>query len=147
MPLFHSKDGVWFPGKEKVALIDKNGEPYVYEGPDRAALELLAKEYNGAQTMGQPFWEDAETIERAHEKKMTVDEFCKVKLHPQDVRDKDFEVRASKVNLHKSPDKKAGIRSASGGKNTAIKGNSPTDLSGDFGEPDLINDKTAKRLK
>ena len=37
MPTYISRDGLWEPAKEKVAIKDKNGEPIVYDGPDRAA--------------------------------------------------------------------------------------------------------------
>ena len=53
-PTFVSKDGIWHPAKEKIGLVNRSGktktidgkrikpgDPYIYEGADRAALFVL----------------------------------------------------------------------------------------------------------
>lgn len=44
MPTFISKDGDWQPGHERVSVIDKNGEPQIYDGPDREAVKYIESE-------------------------------------------------------------------------------------------------------
>ena len=74
MPTYVSINGVWKPGKEKVALVNRSdkakvingksiqpGEPYIYEGPDRAALYELFE--SKVDTFGMDFRTDPQMIE------------------------------------------------------------------------------------
>ncbi len=118
MATYISKDGVCKPAIEKVALIDKNGEPYIYEGPDRSATEYLKQV--GEDHIGVPFWEDPEIIDRAHERRKTVEEFCKTSIYTKEKREKDYQEKLKEKVLHKAPERKPLQKSAqSGGHNTA----------------------------
>jgi len=124
-----SKDGVWKPAIERVAVYDKNGDPTIYEGPDRSAMEYLKE--TGETHLGMHFTEDPDIIERAHERKMTVDQFCKTAIHTEEKRKADYEAKAAiKVN-HKAPERKpAQKQTQTGGTNTAGAGH----LEGGFTE-------------
>ena len=78
MPRYVSKDGVWHPQKERIALknlsgktktIDneeiKHGEEYIYKGADRAALFELFKEK--VKTFGQDFRQNTEFLQATFE--------------------------------------------------------------------------------
>ena len=121
MPSWNSKDGVWTPAKEKVALYNKEGEPFIYEGADRAATDYLQE--TGEEFLGKPFYDDPEIIDRAHERRQTVDEFCKVKLNPAAKREAAFKEAEAKVNMHHAPSRKSAEKIInSGGRNTAGSG-------------------------
>jgi hypothetical protein len=69
MPNYVSEGGVWSPANEKVPLIDHEGkdgrqpgDPYIYEGPDRAALYELW--LAGEKTFGSDFRHDPEFLLR-----------------------------------------------------------------------------------
>ena len=130
MPNYNSKDGKWFPAKEKVSLVDKTtGEPYIYEGPDRAALETLKE--TGEEFLGKDFHDDPDIMNRAHERKQTVDEFCKTKINTKEKREAAFKKNADKTVLHTAPAKKLEAKQRqTGGSNTAGTGGN---LSGGFG--------------
>ena len=129
MASYVSKDGVCKPAIEKVALIDKNGEPYIYEGPDRAAVEYL-KEV-GEEHLGMPFYENPEIIDRAHERRQTVDEFCKTAIHTKEKREKEYNEKVKEKVLHTPPTRKpAQKQTQTGGTNTAGSGH----LEGGFSE-------------
>lgn len=123
-----SKDGVWNLATERVVVYDKNGDPHIYEGPDRSAAQYLKE--TGESHLGMPFYEFPEIIERAHERKQTVDEFCKTSIHTAEKREKDYKEKAAvKVN-HKLPQRREmSKQSQSGGINTAGSGS----LYGGFG--------------
>lgn len=129
MPSWNSKDGVWKPATERVALYDKNGDPHIYEGADRAASEYL-KEV-GEEHLGMPFYEDPEIIDRAHDRHMTIDQFCKTAINTPEKREKEYQEKAAKKVNHRLPDRKPGTKQQGGGKNTAGTGG---DLEGGFSE-------------
>lgn len=136
MPSYVSNNGVWEPAKEKVAILDKQGEPAVYEGKDRAALEAIA---NGDVT-SQPFWKDTEFINRVRQvHNMSMEEYMKANGFDEKTSKAEFEKKMEVVNLHKPPVRKVAKRQRSGGANTA-KGGAGS-LEGDFGD---INDAKAK---
>ena len=108
MPSFNSDRGVWTPANERT--ITKNGE--VYEGPDRAATEMLK---DNGDDMGIDAKRDPENIMRAQQMHMTVDEF--LKLHDPIVVEKQAENEKKKkeaVVTHKSPEKKRGVDTGNG---------------------------------
>jgi hypothetical protein len=129
MPSYVSHNGVWEPAIEKVAITDKNGEPVVYHGKDRAALEAIA---NGDVT-SQPFWKDTEFINRVRQvHNMSMDEYMKSHGFDEKTSKEDFEKKLAVVNLHKPLPKKQGKKFRSGGANTAPGGGGS--MEGDFGE-------------
>lgn len=141
MPSYNSKDGVWKPATERVALYDKNGDPHIYEGPDRAALQYMKEQ--GVEHLGKHFSEDPDIINRAHERKMTVDEFCKTKIHTKEKREEQFKKNESEKVNHKLPEKSQDkTKYQSGGKNTAGTGG---DLTGGFGSDSV--DATADAIQ
>ena len=91
MPNYISKDGIWYVAKERVALKNNSnqtitnpseegskyageqvapGEPFIYEGPDRASLFELFKIDKTGQvlTMGQDFRDDTDMQDRARQR-------------------------------------------------------------------------------
>lgn len=121
MASYDSKDGVWIPKIEKVALIDKeSGEPYIYEGPDRAAFEYLKAQ--GVDHLGVPFYKDSEIIFRAKQFNMTLEEFCELHKNTEAERTKKYDAAHAVKQLHKPlkpNERKAPIKVESGGKDTA----------------------------
>ncbi len=117
MPSYVSKDGICKPAKEKVALYDEKGEPYIYEGPDRAATQVLKDQ--GVDHLGMPFYEDNQVIQAAHDKKMTVEQFTRQNEHTKEKREKDYKERASKLVTHRPLPRKPAKRQQGGGRNTA----------------------------
>lgn len=129
MPNFVSNNGDWVPALEKVALTNKNGEPVIYEGQDRAALDAIK---NGDIT-SQPFWKDTEFINRVRQvHNMSMDEYMKANGFDEKTSKADFEKRLAVVNLHKDLPRKVGKKFRSGGANTASGGGGSID--GDFGD-------------
>jgi len=138
MPTFISDEGVWVPAKEKVALEKVNPEtgekePYIYEGQDRAALEML-KEMDMEEQgfMGVHFSENMELYELARGRGYnSVEEYVE-KLGYNTKKAKELVAKyKAKYVTHSAPEKVKGKEFAGGGVNTAGTGN---DLSGGFGD-------------
>lgn len=128
MPSFISKDGVWEPAKEKAAIVNAKGEPEIYSGPDRAAVEYMKEQ--GATTLGTHFTKDPEVIMRARQMNMTVEEFCNTKYYTDEMRAKDYAAASKEVVTHVNPTPKPATKFASGGRNTAGAGH----YDGGFGD-------------
>lgn len=136
MPSFISKDGVWTPKTEKVALKNKDGEPMIYEGPDRAATDMLKE--SGEDHLGMHFTQDPDIINRAHERKQTIEEFTQQHKYTKEVREKQFKENAEKKVLHELPKKRpAKKQSQTGGVNTA---NPKASKFGGFSEGDPMDE-------
>ena len=148
MPNYVSKGGVWYPAKEKVGLTNlsgktkevdgkkvKHGDPYVYEGPDRAALfELYQIDQSGkTTTLGQDFKTDPEFINRVRQLGFKdVDEYLKsVGYDPEQV-EVEFKKKARVVNKHELPERVKEIETLGGGKDFSGQGK---DVRGGFGQP------------
>ena len=138
MPTFISDEGVWVPAKEKVALERINPEtgetePFIYEGDDRAALEML-KELDLLEQgyMGTHFSENMELFELARSKGYnSVEEYVE-KLGYNSEKAKELVAKyKSQHNTHKLPEKVAAKKISGGGTNTAGTGN---DMEGGFGD-------------
>lgn len=128
MPSYVSKDGVWKPAKEKVGITNSKGEPDIYEGDDRAALE----EIKAGNVESKPFWLDTEWVNRVRQlHNMSMEEYMKSVGFDKETSNQEFEKKIKEVNTHKDSPRKPGSKFASGGKNTA--GNSGH-LEGDFGD-------------
>lgn len=127
MPNYVSHNGNWVPALEKVAITDKDGNPKIYEGQDRAALE----EIKAGNITSQPFWKDTEFINRVRQvHNMSMEEYMKANGFDEKTSKADFEKKLSVVNTHAAPVKKRATKFRSGGTNTAGTGG---DKSGDFG--------------
>jgi len=147
MPRYISKDGEWHPAKEKVGLtnitkqdkevdgkIVKPGEPYVYEGPDRAALFELYKE--GVDKLGRNFKNDPDFIARVRQLGFKdVSEYLKIIGYDEAEVEKKFNEKASAVSKHELPKKVEAIKKLGGGQDTSGQGN---DTYGGFGKPDDV---------
>jgi len=151
-PKFTSKDGIWHPSKERVALKNHSnktivnpseegskyagekiapGADYIYEGSDRAALFELFKDK--VSEFGQNFHHDIELISRVKQLGYAdVDEYAKVMGYDKEKVEAEFNKNASIVNQHELPKKVAAIKELGGGVDTTGSGN---DMAGDFGEP------------
>ena len=135
MPTFISDEGVWVPAKEKVALERINpetgeAEPFIYEGDDRAALEML-KELD-IDHMGSHFSENMELFELARARGYdNVEEYVKKLGYNSDKAKELVAKYREKHNTHKLPERVAAKKISGGGTNTAGTGN---DLEGGFGD-------------
>ena len=122
MPNFISKDGIQKPRIERVAYTDQEGMPQIYEGPDRGAVNYMKEQGLDPEKdhLGMLYTEDPDILMRAHERKMTVAEFTKEKLHPKAEREKEFVKKEKEIVTHALP-KKSPYRSKgqSGGANFA----------------------------
>ena len=141
-----SKDGIWHPAKEKVALkniTDKvkvingqtvqPGEPYIYEGPDRAALFELFEQK--VETLGQDFRQDIELINRVKQLGYTsVDDYAKAMGYDKDKVEALFNKNASVVTQHELPKRVEALNELGGGTDMSGQGKS---IVGGFGEPEV----------
>ena len=137
-PTFISDEGVWIPGKEKVALEKKNKEtgetePFIYEGQDRAALQMLKDlDLEEQGHMGQHFTENADLYEVCRAKGYdSIEEYVERLGYKSDKAKELVEKYKSQFNTHKTPNKVKGKEFVGGGSNTAGTGN---DKKGGFGD-------------
>ena len=131
MPKWVSKGGTWYPQNEKVGLKDKKGEPYIYEGPDRAALFVLWQDK--VETLGQDFKFDPELLMRVKQLGFKdMNEYLVYIGYDEAKVEEIFKKNASVVNKHELPDKIKGIEALGGGVDTSGQGN---DIPGGFGKP------------
>lgn len=146
MSTFISKDGVWYPAKEKVGLINRSGktkivegkkvepgEPYIYEGADRAALYKLYQQK--VETLGINFKMDPEFIGRVRNLGFTMDEYLRMVGYDEALVEENFKKNAEVVTKHEIGAKVKTIDTLGGG--TDFSGQTEGRLGG-FGEtPDL----------
>ena len=136
MPRYISKDGEWYPAKEKVSLIDHvgtdgraPGEPYIYEGPDRAALFELFRA--GVEKFGINFMHDPELKHRVQSLGFkSVKAYAKAVGYDPEKAKEEFEKKAAVVSKHELPKKVEAIRKLGGGVDTSGGGQ---DRYGGFG--------------
>jgi len=146
--------GRWFPKKEKVALknngneamvnpsatwsnhygeVIQPGEPYIYEGPDRAAMLQLFEEKT--EWLGSDFHMDPELISRVKQLGYPdVESYAVVMGYDRVKAKKRFEEATASINKHEPPPKVKPIDALGGGLDTTGGGQ---DTKGGFGEPQL----------
>jgi len=137
-PRFISDEGIFVPAKEKVALERVNEEtgevePYIYEGPDRAALQMLKElDLEEQGYMGQHFSENLELFELARMRGYnSVEEYVE-RLGYNSNKAKELAAKyKEKYYTHRPPVKVKGKKFKGGGVNTAGTGG---DREGGFGE-------------
>lgn len=159
MPSFVSKDGVWFVKKEKVSLRNNSGktitnpsmegtkyfgeqvspgEPFIYEGPDRAALfELFKLDPSGNITvLGTDFHDEPDMINRARQMGYkSVSEYAKIFGYNKEESEKRFSEQIVKIETHDLPKKVKMLQAAeSGGHDTVGE----MHMDGNFGEPPFL---------
>lgn len=160
MPQWISKDGEWFVAKEKVGLINKSGktiknpsaeysdyyekevkpgEPFIYEGPDRAAMYELYKADKSGEivTLGQHFTEDPEMQDRARQRNYkSVADYAKHFGWSKEKSDSKFAEQIAEVKTHDLPKRVEMVEaSQSGGHDTSGMGR---DRDGGFGETPAV---------
>ena len=119
MPSWISKLGIWGPAKERVYDPKKDE---IYEGPDRAALEVLKEE--NLEFLGMNVEDDPQLLEVAQKYNMTVKQYLK-RFAPTKKQIDDTEAAQKVVNDHKNAPKKRGVKPRGGG----------VTISGGFGDP------------
>ncbi len=139
MSNFVSKEGVWHPAKERIALRNvtnetiknpsaeyskyhdeevKPGEQYIYEGEDRAALFELWKEK--IETKGTNFRTEPMFLQSIRNQGFTtVNAYLKSIGYDQEKSDKEFKDKAVKVTRHEVDTRTAAVEIAGGGIDTA----------------------------
>ena len=141
MPTYISKEGTWYPAKEKVSLVDHKGvdgrqpgEPYIYEGPDRGALFELWKA--GVDKFGMDFRFDSDFINRVRQLGFkNVDEYLKFVGYDEKKAQESADKKATIVTHHEIEKKVKAIKELGGGQDTSGQGR---DAYGGFGKaPDV----------
>ena len=147
MPSFISKDGEFYPAKEKVGLTNKsnkpinyNGkviqpnEPFIYEGPDRAALQLLHE--MGETKLGSNFKYSPDFRQAVRNQGFeTVEQYLENIGYDAKKAEKEFNEKAVVINKHELPQKAREVIIMGGGKDTT--GNKENDIVGGFGPEKL----------
>lgn len=151
MSRFVSKDGVWYPGKERVSLKNLSGkiltnpseegskfhgeevqpgDDFIYEGPDRAAMYHLFKEK--LDTLGQDFRQNPDMVGIARQfGYKSVDAYAKAVGYDADKVEEDFKKNASVMAKHELPKRAQETLIMGGGQDTSGSG---ADVIGGFGE-------------
>jgi hypothetical protein len=141
MPNYVSDGGVWHPAKEHAVLPHLAGtSKEVYDGPDRAAMEELAKAYgvdeNGypkVSTFGMPFNRDPDLINRAKQLGfVSVKEYADAVGYDAEQAKKDFESKAAVINKYEPPKRQPERQIDGGGKDLSGQGK---DRYGGLGDP------------
>lgn len=147
MPNYISKDGIFYPAKEKIGLVNHSnqvitnpsatwsnhygekvepGDPYIYEGPDRAAMYELYLQ--GVETLGQDFHLDVELINRVRQLGYkSIDDYAEIMGWKKSKSEQQFKEKATVVTKHELPQKVKELELDSGGP-----------IKGGFGEPPTI---------
>jgi len=147
MPNYVSDGGVHYPAKEKVGLTntsdkpyDNNGEevapgdPFIYEGPDRAAVKELAeasgliadpnKKIEDLQvTFGTDFRKDPDFLQMTRTMGFnTPEKYLKSIGYDNEAEKKKFEERAAVIQKHELPKRHKEALILGGGKDGSIGG-------------------------
>lgn len=139
MPKFVSKDGVWHVAKERVALKNNSsktvtnpsmegskyfgeqvepGQPFIYEGPDRASLfELYKVDPTGnVTTLGQDFREDTDMQDRVRQRGYkSVEKYAEALGWSKEKSDAKFAELIAIVETHDLPKRVKMIEAAESG--------------------------------
>lgn len=144
--------GLWHPAKEKVALKNNStkeiinpsatwsnhygekiapGDPYIYEGPDRAAMfELFDQK---VELLGHDFFTDVDLITRVRQMGYKdVGEYARVMGYDEKKAKDMFKKEGSQITKHELPEKVEAIKTLGGGTDTSGGGQ---DRFGSFGDP------------
>lgn len=150
MPSYVSKDGVFHAQNEKVALTNLSGkpftnpktkevigvgEPYIYDGPCRAALfELWEADKSGkTTTFGVDFRKSPEFLQMLRDLNFkTADEYLAWVGYDKEQVEKDFAANVSVIAKHELPKRVNEIKMLGGGKDYATGKNNQM---GGFGDP------------
>lgn len=109
MPSWISVNGVWKPKKERVYDTKKDE---IYEGPDRAALEILEEEK--VEHLGMPIENDPQLLEIAQRMGLSVEDYIK-RFAPSKKQVEAQQEEHNKVVDHKPEPKRRGVKPRGGG--------------------------------
>lgn len=154
---FISKGGVWHPVREKLALKNKSdevivyndqeiepGEEFIYDGPDREAVDMIQKDGNG-ETIGTNFKSDPEFLQSVRNMGFnSTDEYLKTIGYDEKEVEKKFKEKASSIKAHTMPMPKSEVIGQCGGTDTT--GNSENDIVGGFGSERIRPAKEVKKV-
>lgn len=149
MARFISKDGKWYPAREKVGLVNrtgkdikhpitgeivKAGEPYIYEGPDRDALYELWKAE--VEYFGEDFRKSTDFQQMIRNRGFKNEkEYLKFIGFDEKESEEEFEKKAAVLPKDEIKKKSEAIQTLGGGADTSGSGQ---DRYGGFGAaPDL----------
>lgn len=146
-----SKDGVFYPAKERVSLKNisgkvlinpsekgskyhgeevQPGDDFIYEGPDRAAMFQLFKDK--VDTLGQDFRQNPDMIYMARQfGYKNVEAYAKAVGYDKEKMEAEFSKKASVVAKHELPVGAKEVLIMGGGQDTSGSG---ADVIGGFGE-------------
>lgn len=146
MPTYDSNMGEWHAAIENIVLTNKSekpieykgkeykkGQSFIYEGPDRAALqEFFRIDKEGTvHTMGQKFTDDVEFLNRIRQNgHKDMNAYLKHIGFDREKTEKDFKKRQGTINAHELPEQIKGIESLGSGVDTSGGGQ---DRYGGFG--------------
>jgi len=106
MPSFVSKIGKWEAAHERVAYTDKNGEPQIYDGPDRAAEEFIKQE---GGSVGQDALKDPQLMQAARNSGFNDVPSYLAAFQPSEKEIKEVELAQKAVVTHNPPKAKKGV--------------------------------------
>lgn len=150
MPEFVSIGGEWKPKKESAMMVNtfgktiesefvvgpdgshvvKEGENFLYNGPDREAVKVLKEE--GVEFMGKHFKSDPEFLQAVRNMGFNdVDAYLKHVGYDEKSDKEKQEKLACIVNKHEPPEKTDEVLAMGGGKD--MSGNKSNDIIGGFG--------------
>ena len=109
MPSWNSINGVWKPKHER-CYDGKKDE--IYEGPDRAATDVLTEK--NLEHLGMPAENDPQIQELARQRNQTVKQYMKQNA-PLPSQVKEQEEAQAKIADHKDAPKKRGVKPRGGG--------------------------------
>jgi len=141
MPQYVSDGGVWHPANEHAVLPHLSGtDKEIYDGPDRAAMEELAKAYGVDEkgfpketTFGMPFTMDPDLLNRAKQLgfKDAMDLALASGYDPVKAK-AEFAKKAAKIEKYEPPKRQPAREIEGGGKDLSGQG---LDKYGGFGTP------------
>ena len=121
MPNWKSDRGVWTPKKEKTYVdytqsrVDSNRgkESHMYEGPDRAAKDVLKEK--DVEYLGGDVTQDPDLIMRAKQMDKTVEEYLHLHDSPTAKQKAAEEAKKNEVVTHQPQKPKPGVSTGDGG--------------------------------
>jgi len=133
MPNFVSEFGVWKAATERVVDPDAPVGKEIYEGPDRAAMQMLKE--NG-DTIGQHFKTNMDFVMRVKQLGFaSIDDYLKFIGHDEKKQQAKFDELLKRVNKHELPERHSAVRiDVSGGDDTSGHGNH---MKGDLNAPPI----------
>ena len=141
MPQYVSDGGVWHPAKEHAVLPHLAGtDKEVYDGPDRAAMEEMAKAYGVDEkgypketTFGMPFDQDPMLQDLARQLGYkSIMEYAVARGYDPIKAKAEFEKKAAKIEKYEPPKRQPERQIEGGGKDLSGQGK---DRYGGLGDP------------